>query len=140
MIRRLGNYGSLSALALAPDGTHLYLVGTPGDPRKEADVRAKSGQRIVQYNNTRTNINSKSGTTPVSTNDPDAYQMANQLSSLPGTEVSGIIDDLSRLNKTVTVLDLATGKTISTVTIGSLPQRVCVVEIAPHPDGGGGSR
>ncbi|MHB0938584.1 MAG: YncE family protein [Armatimonadota bacterium] len=111
--QRLGSFGYLSALAVSPDGKKLYLIGTPGDPAREAVVQQRVNDRVQRAAND-TNIakagngssHSKGGPTPAASTDT----------------VTGILDDLSELPKTLTVLDTATGRRLKTLPLGSLPQ------------------
>ncbi len=41
IIKRLGNFGYLSSLVVSADGKKLYLIGTPGDAVKEANIQAR---------------------------------------------------------------------------------------------------
>jgi DNA-binding beta-propeller fold protein YncE len=111
--QRLGSHGYLSALAVSPDGKKLYLIGAPGDPKKEADVQQRVSARVRGMNETNM---AKAGPAPPSANEA-------------GREtVSGILDDLSRLPKTLIVLDAATGRPLKTLPLGSLPNGYGVVE------------
>ncbi len=92
VVRQLGSYGGLASVTVSPDGARLYLIGTPGDPAQEAALHAKVAQQYTQ-------ANTQNNNTP-----PD------------------IIADLSRIRKTVTVLDAATGRKLAVYTVGSLPQ------------------
>ena len=104
VVSRFGGYGGLASMAVSADGKQLYLIGTPGDPAQEAAVRAKVAQRLAQANNQNTNN----------------IESVNVLTSNAG--VTGMIDDLSQVHKTVTVLDAATGRKLVVYPVGSLPQ------------------
>ncbi len=92
VVRQFGSYGGLASIAVSPDGTRLYLIGTPGDPTQEAALRAKVAQHLAQSNNQNANTS------------PD------------------FIAELSQIRKTVTVLDAASGRKLAVHTVGSLPQ------------------
>jgi len=95
VLKHLGNYGYLAGMVCSADGSKLYLIGTPGDPRREA---------VVQANYTRSQTN-------MPLQDP-----AKRLSQ------TQLLQDLSQLPKTVTGLDTRTGKTLKILPIGSFPQ------------------
>jgi len=115
-IRRLGSFGYLSALAVSPDGKKLYLIGTPGDPAREAVVQQKVNTRMQRANDitlAQTTANNGKGAPPA---------------PAPADTVTGILDDLSELPKTLTVLDAATGRRLKALPLGSLPQGYGVVK------------
>lgn len=85
---RWGDFGYISCLALNTKGTRLYLIGTAGDPRLEAEVNNHS----AQYQSTKS----------------------------PGLQE--VERELSRVQKTVTVLDAGTGKVQKKLPVGSFPQ------------------
>ena len=111
VVRRFGAYGYLSALAVSPDGKKLYLIGTPGDPAREAAVSRQVNDRVRSANFGNDARNSKAGP------------------SLPESQdtMSGILDDLRNLPKTLTVLDAGTGRPLKSLPLGSLPQGYGVV-------------
>jgi len=109
--RPLGSYGYLSALAVSPDGKKLYLIGAPGDPAREADVQMRVNARVQRANDMN---NSKAGP-------PSNIAKGSANEEAAGT-VSGILDDLSNLPKTLIVLDAASGRRLKSLPLGSLPQ------------------
>ncbi|MHB9024933.1 MAG: hypothetical protein ACYC7E_12295 [Armatimonadota bacterium] len=96
VVERFGDFGYLSGIAVSPDGGKLYLIGTPGDPDRERAVQAKTAPRIEEAQST-----------------PPGVSNSAQVS---------ILRDLSRLPKTVTVLDAKTGKRLKIIQVGALPQ------------------
>ena len=98
---------SLSTLLCSPDGKQLYLIGTPGDPAKEARL-----QRTLAKN-------------PI--NNQLMPTMSNAGLNVAQTTSAGLLNDLSHLPKTLTILDAATGHTLKTLPLGSLPQGCGVV-------------
>lgn len=100
VVRQLGNFGYIAGLAFNRDGSKLYLVGTPGDPAQEAKARADYLRAQDSLNGPPAN-RGKGGATE---------------------ELTAIVDQLRRLAKTVTVLDVRTGKTLKVIPVGSLPQ------------------
>lgn len=96
-IRHYGYFGYISSLAISPDNRKIYLVGTPGDPAQEERVNKNYLQR--------------QGKTPMNGNVQNTVPMADTL------------QDLRQLKKTVTVLEAASGKVLTRLTIGSFPQK-----------------
>jgi len=114
--QRLGSFGYLSAVAVNAEGSKLYLIGAPGDPAKEADVQSRVNTRVQRVNE----MNQSKGGTP----GPAQASMNEDTADT----VSGILDDLSNLPKTLIVLDAATGRRLTSLPLGSLPQGYGVVE------------
>lgn len=96
VVRRYGDFGFLAGIAPAPGGRKLYLIGTPGPARLEQQVQSSNAARVQS----------------LPTQSP-AQKTAN---------VHSLLSDLGRLPKTVTVLDLVTGRRGKQIPVGSLPQ------------------
>lgn len=106
-----GAFGYLSSLAVAPDGGKLYLVGTPGDPEREADIRQKNAPQLRNINA----ANTMQRTGAITQNNTSQSQT-------PVSDIHGLLDDLRQLPKTVIILDARTGRRVKTLSIGSMPQ------------------
>jgi DNA-binding beta-propeller fold protein YncE len=100
IVQQYGDFGFLSTLLVSGDGKKLYLVGTPGDPQKE--------ERVQQ-----------------------SYTARNRVAVEPQQQTAQVADtvqDLSRLKKTVTIVDAGTGKVEKVLTVGSFPRGAAIRE------------
>jgi YVTN family beta-propeller protein len=97
-----------SAMTFSPDGKKLYLIGTPGNVEAEARANRLAYQQQVDK---------LAGNIAI----PREEVQARQSQGLP-SDTNELVEELSRLRKTVTVLDAQTGKVLKTLTVGSLPQ------------------
>jgi len=107
VVQRLSNL-PFSAMTFSPDGKKLYLIGTPGNV--EAEMRANRLAYQQQVDKSAGNIALFKGEV-----------QARRSQGLP-SDTHELVEELSRLRKTVTVLDAQTGKVLKTLTVGSLPQ------------------
>ncbi len=98
LLKQYGDFGFLSTLLVSGDGKKLYLVGTPGDPKSEADVQRSYNMRGAKLPN-------------------DSTQ-----------QVAETVQDLSQLRKTVTILNSDTGKVEKVLTVGSFPRGAALRE------------
>lgn len=96
VVRRYGDFGFLAGIAPGPDGRKLYLIGTPGPARLEQRVQSSNAARV--------------------------QDLPTQAPAQKTANVQSLLSDLSRLPKTVTVLDLVTGRPGKQIPVGSLPQ------------------
>ncbi len=51
LLKQYGDFGFLSTLLVSGDGKKLYLIGTPGDPKVEADVQQSYNMRSGKLRN-----------------------------------------------------------------------------------------
>jgi DNA-binding beta-propeller fold protein YncE len=116
VVRSLGDFGFLTRIVVSPNGEKLYLIGTPGDPAREAIVQ----QNYVKRSQGTPNMAGPagpSGSAPANTPSASARQ---------SPQITETLEDLRRLEKTVTILDAHSGRRLKTLTVGSLPQGAAV--------------
>lgn len=145
------------ALAIAPDGSHLYAYGrvTAAAQQQKADsyallVYGVQEKRIVgrfgdfgflasitvSADGSKLYLNGTPGDpateTAVQQRNESRVQSAQQSQQLVAqqADVQAIMQDLRQLRKTVTVLDARTGKQRKTIPVGSLPQGAVLVPAA----------
>ncbi len=97
--RRLAAPESFQTLVLSRDGNKLYLIGTPGEQAQEQRVQQRNAPLLKQLS-------------------------TEQSCQTMQSAAPRLIGELSTLRKTVTVLDVKTGKRLAVVTVGSLPQGI----------------
>lgn len=119
VVQHLGNFGYIATMTLSPDGKKLYLIGTPGDPATEAAVRSKSSAQTQRLQNS-VIANARNGSQTDGGWNTSAQTTATQ------QDLNSLLTDLSLLPKTVTVLDVKSGKVVKSLTVGSLPQGYAV--------------
>ncbi len=106
VVQRISNL-PFSTMTFSPDGKKLYLVGTPGNT--EAEARANRLAYQQQADKSASNFALRG-------------EMQARRSQSLFSDTNELVEELSRLRKTVTVLDAQTGKVLKTLTVGSLPQ------------------
>ncbi|MDW8366453.1 MAG: YncE family protein [Abditibacteriales bacterium] len=111
IVQRISNL-PFSTMAFSPDGKKLYLIGTPGNAEAEARAnRLAYQQRVEQMDKSAGKIAPLRG-----------EGQARRLQSVLPSDANELVEELSRLRKTVTVVDAQTGTVLKTLTVGSLPQ------------------
>lgn len=125
VIGNFGNFGGLATMEVSADGSRLYLIGTHGDSAQEAALRAKIEQNRIANSTRQNGLNIKPGMPGMNAelnNNASVPNAESETISPSNTDISDIIDELSRIHKTITVLDAANGRRLAVYTVGSLPQ------------------
>ena len=108
VVQRISNL-PFSTMTFSPDGKKLYLIGTPGNVEAEARANRLAYQQQVDKSASNFAL-------------PRGEVQARQSQGMLPSDTNELVEELSRLRKTVTVLDAQTGKVLKTLTVGSLPQ------------------
>lgn len=108
VVQRLSHL-PFATMMFSPDGKKLYLIGTPGNT--EAEARANRLAYQQQVDKLASNFAFRR-----------EEMQVRRAQGAPLADADALVEELSRLRKTVTVLDAQTGKVLKTLTVGSLPQ------------------